>query len=109
MGILQRTPPFRNSLSRESNQLGIPIQPGFYPDVERAPFASQGHPGLAINFQNRGCNTLTGEFTIHEVTFFSGESGLEIETFSASFEQHCEGADPALFGTFTYDARGTVP
>ncbi len=90
-----------------TDQLGIPIQPDFYPDAERAPFASVGHPGLDINFQNRGCNTLTGEFTIDEVTFFSGPSGQEIKTFSASFEQHCEGADPALFGTFTYDA--TIP
>jgi hypothetical protein len=85
-----------------TDQLGIPIQPGFYPNAERADFASPGHPGLDISFQNRGSNTLTGNFTITDVTFGPGDV---IETFAASFEQHSEGAAPALFGTFTYDAN----
>ena len=95
-------------LDFSTNQLGIPIQPGFYADAERAAFASPGHPGLDVSFQNRGCNTLTGNFTIDDVTFLadpSAPNGLKLNTFSASFEQHCEGAVPALFGTFTFDAR----
>jgi hypothetical protein len=91
-----------------TDQLGIPIQPGIYTEAERADFASPGHPGLDISFQNRGSNTLTGQFVIDEVTFLSGPTGLEIETFGASFEQHSEGAVPALFGTFTYDARSVA-
>src|SRR5262249_59570023 len=75
---------------------------------QRADFASPGHPGLDVSFQNRGSNTLTGEFTITEVTFMTGPAGLEVETFAASFEQHSEGAAPALFGDFTYDARITA-
>jgi hypothetical protein len=90
-------------LSFGTDQLGIPIQPGFYPDAERADFASPGHPGLDVSFQNRGSNTLTGAFTISEVTFGANNA---IETFSASFEQHSEGASPALFGTFIYSAVG---
>jgi hypothetical protein len=89
--------------------LGIPIQPGFFPDAERADFASLGHPGLDVSFQNRGCNTLTGTFTVHDVSFSDRAetvTGSPIETFSASFEQHCEGSAPALLGTFTYNAFG---
>ena len=95
------------TLQFSTNQLGIPIQPGFYPDAERAPFASPGHAGLVVSFQNRGCNTLTGNFTIDDVTFLpdpSLQSGLNVNTFDASFEQHCEGNAPALFGTFSFNA-----
>jgi hypothetical protein len=88
------------SLDFGTNQLGIPIQPGFYADAERAAFASLGHPGLDVSFQNRGCNTLTGNFTISEATFTPDLQ--TITSFVASFEQHCEGATPALFGTFSY-------
>ena len=84
-----------------TDQLGIPMQPGFYPDAERADFASPGHPGLDVSFDHRGCNTLTGNFTVTEFTY---SSSLGIQSFSASFEQHCEGAAPALFGTFTFQA-----
>ena len=90
-----------------TDQLGIPIQTGFYPDAERADFASLGHPGLDVAFQHRGSNTLTGAFTIIDVSFSPdpfASTGLKIETFSATFEQHSEGAVPALFGTFTYNA-----
>jgi len=92
-----------STLDFGTNQLGIPLQPGFYANAEREPFASPGHPGLDVTFQNRGSNTLTGNFTITDITF-----GLNnvLETFSASFEQHSEGAPPALFGTITYSATG---
>ena len=87
-------------LDFSTTQLGIPIRPGFYPDAQRAAFASPGHPGLAISFQNRGCNTLTGSFTVEKASFV----GSSILAFDASFVQHCEGGAPALFGTFSYAA-----
>jgi len=88
-----------------TDQLGIPIQPGPYPNAERADFASPGHPGLDVSFQHRGCNEVTGSFTINHFTF-SGPTIFPrtIQTFGTTFEQHCEGAEPALFGSFTYDA-----
>ncbi len=92
-----------------TDALGIPIQPGFFPDAERADFASLGHPGLDISFQNRGCNMVSGTFTIDDVVFSdaaAAATGSSIERFSASFEQHCEGFAPALFGTFSYRAFG---
>lgn len=87
-------------LSFGTDHLGIEIQPGVYTGAERAAFASPGKPGLDVSFQNRGCNTLTGQFTVTDATFY--QSNQAIASFSASFEQHCEGATPALFGTFTF-------
>lgn len=89
-----------------TDQLGIPMQPGVYEDAERADFATPGHPGLDIEFQNRGCNIVTGRFSVEQATFGTDSTGAPtIRTFAATFEQHCEGAVPALFGTFTFDAN----
>ena len=98
------TAPFNTftTLDFGTNQLGIPLQPGFYPNAEREAFASPGHPGLDVTFQNRGSNTLTGNFTVTGITL--GPNDV-LQTFSVSFEQHSEGAAAALFGTFTYDAN----
>ena len=89
--------------------LGIPILTGTYGlpgnTAQRASFAEPGHAGLDVTFQNRGSNTLTGNFTITDVSFFlDANNTIEIRSFGASFEQHSEGAVPALFGTFTYSA-----
>jgi hypothetical protein len=92
-----------------TDALGIPMQPGSYSDAQRADFASPGHPGLDVSFQNRGCNSVGGSFTVHEASFSSAAeaaTGSPIESFSASFEQHCEGLAPALRGTFMYHAFG---
>lgn len=88
-----------------TNQLGIPLQPGFYPNAQRADFASPGHPGLDVSFQNRGCNTLTGSFTIDNVTFSDPST---VDTFDSSFTQFCDGSAAALTGTFAYTATGTL-
>jgi hypothetical protein len=89
-----------------TDKLGIPIQSGFYPDAQRADFASLGRPGLDVSFQNRGCNTLTGAFTVNQVTFSNPST---VQTFDASFVQNCEGAAPALVGTFTYNTSVPEP
>jgi hypothetical protein len=89
-----------------TDQLGIPIQPGTYLNAQRADFASPGHPGLDVSFEHRGSNTLTGSFTIKDVTFSSDKT--KILTFDATFEQHSEGAKPALFGEFQFNEPATV-
>ena len=93
-----------------TNQLGIPLQPGTYTDAQRADFAAPGHAGLDISFQNRGSNTLTGGFTVTDFTYSgTAQSGFVIDTFDATFEQHSEGAKPALFGQFSYRDTGSPP
>ena len=94
------------SLYFGTQALGIPIQPGTYTNAQRDPFESPGHPGLFVAFQNNGCNTLTGSFVITDATFLADNT---ISSFSASFEQHCDGAIPALFGTITYNANDPTP
>ncbi len=94
-----------------TDQLGIPFQPGVYGipgnTAQRADFAQPGHPGLDVSFQNRGSNTLTGNFTVDWVQFFKDASNnFQIGALDVTFEQHSEGATPALFGHFTYLRTG---
>jgi hypothetical protein len=95
-----------------TNELNAPMVPGtFYPNAQREAFASPGHPGLDVSFQNRGSNTLTGNFTIKDLTFSTdpGTGALHLLTFDAIFEQHSEGATPALFGEITFNAPSAPP
>jgi hypothetical protein len=85
-----------------TNQLGSDLVPGTYLNAERAPFASPGHPGLDVSGDGRGCNTLTGSFTVEEATFDYSSGFPRVISFKATFEQHCEGAEPALRGSFSY-------
>lgn len=93
-----------------TDQLGIPLQPGTYTDAQRADDAASGHPGLDVEFQNRGCNTLTGNFKVTEFSYtMTAPNTFVIDTFDASFEQHYAGITPALFGQFSYRGAGSPP
>jgi hypothetical protein len=95
-----------------TNQLpGVNLTRGFYPDAERAPFAGPGHPGLSWELDGRGCNTLSGNFTILGAQFDYSGATPQLLSFGATFVQHCEGAAPALLGTFYYnfDPANAVP
>ena len=70
------------------------LAPGTYAEATRYPFNGAG-PGLSLSGNGRGCNTLTGSFTVTEASF--GPHGY-VETFAATFEQHCEGGTPAARG-----------
>jgi hypothetical protein len=59
------------------------------------PFEAPGAPGLDFSGEGRGCNKLSGRFTVSEARY--GPQGL-IRSLRARFEQHCEGAAPALRG-----------
>lgn len=82
---------FLDLAAREGEQL----LPGIYEGATRSPFQDPSEPGLSFSGDGRGCNTLTGRFEVLEAVY--GPSGY-IERFHATFEQHCEGAAPALFG-----------
>jgi hypothetical protein len=58
-------------------------------------------PGLDVSGNGRGCNTISGKFTVTEARF---EPSGALHSFNVRFEQHCEGADPALRGEFSYRA-----
>ena len=60
--------------------------------------AGQIVPGTwtSVNWggEGRGCNRITGTFTIDSVTYQAGS----LASIDIRFEQHCEGTDPALYG-----------
>jgi hypothetical protein len=75
--------------------VGQRLLPGTYPGATRAPFRNAGEPGLEISSETRGCNTVDGDFTVLEATY--GPYGY-LQSFHATFEQHCDGLQPALRG-----------
>jgi uncharacterized delta-60 repeat protein len=72
-----------------------------YANVYRFPFQSGGQPGMDVSGNGRGSNTLTGQFTVLQAEYDPVTGRLT--RFSAGFEQHSEGATPALRGTVRYN------
>lgn len=70
------------------------LAPRTYTSAHRYPFNGNG-PGLSLFGEGRGCNELTGSFTISKAIF--GAEGY-VQAFDATFEQHCEGGTPAARG-----------
>jgi hypothetical protein len=67
---------------------GQPLTAGtVYNNATRYPFQPVTLPGLSFYGDGRGCNTLTGSFTVKNATF--GPNGW-VQTFDATFVQHCE-------------------
>jgi hypothetical protein len=68
---------------------------GTYSLAERWPFQSVGHPGMnIINGESPGSNTLSGNFTIHELDI---ENKI-IRRLLITFELHADEKIPALRG-----------
>ncbi|MFJ1749416.1 hypothetical protein ACIOJD_24690 [Streptomyces sp. NPDC088116] len=74
---------------------GKALTPGEYTGATRYPFNGSAQPGLSHSGNGRGCNTLTGSFSIQRAEF--GPNGY-IHTLDATYEQHCEGDTAALRG-----------
>jgi hypothetical protein len=74
---------------------GQELQAGTTYQADRWPFQPSNVAGLEVFGQGRGCNTLTGSFTILDATY--GPFGY-LESFDATFSQYCEEAAPALHG-----------
>lgn len=86
---------------------GVDLTPGAYEGATRFPFNDPSEPGLSIFGDGRGCNTLTGRFDVLEATY-DAISG-EVISFAVDFEQHCEGAPPALFGSIRINSDIPLP
>lgn len=78
----------------------VPLVPGTYLLATRFPFQLPAAPGLSVSGEGRGCNQLTGQFTVLDVVYGAGNA---IISFAADFEQHCEGLAPAMFGSIRYN------
>lgn len=84
---------------------GHVLVPGTYNNATRYPFNGSGN-GLSVYGDGRGCNTLTGSFTVKQAVYSATDNSLL--HFQASFVQHCEGATPALSGVVKFDAEPVV-
>lgn len=74
---------------------GERIEVDSYEEATRYPFQSPRKPGLSVSGNSRGCNQLTGRFTVHEAVY---DSNGNLQQLASDFEQHCEGGTPALRG-----------
>jgi len=97
------------TLNFSSRLTGRNLEPGFYDNAVRYPFESNSRPGLSISGNGRGCNMLTGSFTVHEAEFDYTSSPPLVRKFTVTFEQHCEGGTPAFFGTVYYNYTPSGP
>jgi len=80
---------------------GSPFTTGTYLNAQRYPFPPGGLPGLEMSGDGRGCNTLTGQFTVHQLQV---DSSGNPQVLDLTFEQHCEGGAPAAYGQFLLNA-----
>lgn len=81
---------------------GTTFKVGSYLAAQRFPFQQEGHPGLSLSGNGRGCNTLTGKFHVRQLAF---ELDGSVRTAAVDFEQHCEGATPAVRGKLRINFR----
>ena len=80
------------------------LQPGYYPGVLRAPFNNPVKGGVSWGGDMRGCNQSYGWFAIDNVNYTAGA----ITAIDLRFEQHCEGAAPALHGAIHWTSTDTT-
>ncbi len=80
------------------------LQPGDYTNLQRYPFNDPALGGLSWSGEGRGCNTLSGSFTVDSVTYDHGN----LTAIDLRFEQHCEGGTAALHGTIHWRSDDTT-
>jgi hypothetical protein len=83
-----------------------PLTVGSYFNATRFPFQDADNNGLNVSGTGRGCNKLEGNFEILEIAY---DDNGNLESFSATFEQHCEKENPALFGAVSFNANSDLP
>jgi hypothetical protein len=88
-----------------TDKIPLPFQAGTYLNAQRAAFADPGSPGLDVNFQNRGGNKLTGQFTVNSVSFYrDGLNNNQIGSLDVSFTQRVDISTGSLRGRFVYQS-----
>lgn len=81
---------------------GAPLTTGTYLNALRFPFQGDTAPGLDVSGDGRGCNGLTGSFQVLQIEYGPDNT---VTAFNATFEQHCEGMEPALRGEIRFNAQ----
>lgn len=86
---------------------GAELTVGAYEGATRFPFNQPHEPGLAVYGDGRGCNSVTGRFDVLEAVYDPNTG--DVVAFAADFEQHCEGVEPALFGSLRINSDVPLP
>jgi len=81
------------------------LVPGLYDAATSFPSQVANEPSLSVSGESRACGKLMGEFEVLEISH--GPDG-EVLGFPATFEQHCQGGDPALFGAVRFRSPASV-
>ena len=81
---------------------GQTLHPGTFTGAERAAFRTGLAPGLDINGDGRGCNTLTGQFTIYQLKTDSAGNVVQID---AEAKQYCDNSTSALTAELRLNAK----
>lgn len=97
------------TLSFSSRRTGRSLAPGYYDNAMRYPFEAGTSAGLSMSGNGRGCNQLSGNFTVHDAEYNYTSNPIQIVRFAATFEQHCEGGSTAFYGTIYYNYTPTGP
>ena len=82
----------------------IPLAQGDAFSATRFPFQAPDTAGLSISGGGRGCNTLTGDFVVHELSVVAGE----VDLFDADFSQSCDGG-AVMTGSVRFATEVTPP
>ncbi len=87
--------------------LGSPVEStlGIGPYFNALRFGSSANPSIDIYGSGRGCNQTSGDFEVEELSTFGAG---ELESFRASFEQHCEEVEPALRGEVWLNSMNAI-
>lgn len=79
--------------------------PNEYEGAQRFPFHSPTRPGMDVSGDGRGCNRDIGRFLLSDIAFNLDGT---VARLALDFEQHCEGAIPALYGSVRYNSSLTL-
>ena len=83
---------------------------GEYDDASRAEFPVPGTPGLDIDFNGAGANTLTGSFDVVDLVYGGktsiggGDYAYAIESLSFTFTEIADGGGSNISGAFAFNS-----
>ncbi|MEV4516582.1 hypothetical protein AB0K00_47490 [Dactylosporangium sp. NPDC049525] len=102
------------SITLAAAQAGPALRPGgVFTGAARYPLSTVDQPGMEIDGEHRGCNTVTGTFTIRDIVLgpasYFGPNLAYLQRLDASFEQHCDGSPSALRGEIHIDEPVAPP
>ena len=81
-----------------------PLVPGVYTGAPAIRLTGRASLDCRSSGDGRGCNTLTGQFTVFEAAY---DGDGRIQSLAATLEQHCEGLPPALYADVWYNSTFT--